>query len=133
MGVGVLNPQNLVAAYGLVRMQEENMIIMRKSWRPSAIGFQGWNLKPTQPRAENKPVLVHRLTPAQTKEKRDKGLCFKCDNKWKKETQFKEGEWVYLRLQPYWQSNIARNKNGKLAYKYFGSFKILKKVREMAY
>jgi len=32
--------------------------------------------------AENKPVLIQRLTPAQMKEKRDKGLCFKCDNKW---------------------------------------------------
>ena len=41
MGVGMLNPQNLVAAYGLARMQKENMIIMRKSWRPSVMGFQG--------------------------------------------------------------------------------------------
>ena len=82
MGVRMLNPQNLVAAYGLARMQEENLTIMRKSWRPSAIGFQGRNPTPTQPRAENKPVLVQRLTPAQMKEKRDKGLCFKCDSKW---------------------------------------------------
>jgi hypothetical protein len=28
---------------------------------------------------------------------------------------------------------MPRNKNGKLAYKYFGSFKILKKVGEVAY
>jgi hypothetical protein len=82
MGVRMLNPQNLVAAYGLARMQEENLTIMRKSWRPSAMGFQGRNPTPTQPRAENKTIPVQRLTPAQMKEKRDKGLCFKCDSKW---------------------------------------------------
>jgi len=57
-------PQNLVAAYGLARMQEENLKIMRKSWRPSAMGFQCRNPTPTQLRAENKPVLIQRLTPA---------------------------------------------------------------------
>jgi hypothetical protein len=69
-----------VAAYGLAKMQEENLTIMRKSWRLSAIGFQGRNPTPTQPRVENKLVLIQRLTSA--KEKRDKGLCFKCDSKW---------------------------------------------------
>ena len=82
MGVRMLNPQNLVAAYGLARMQEENLTIMRKSWRPSAMGFQGRNPTPIQPRAENKPVQIQRLTLAQMKEKKDKGLCFKCDSKW---------------------------------------------------
>nr|XP_034919250.1 uncharacterized protein LOC118052388 [Populus alba] len=82
MGVRMLNPQNLVAAYGLARMQEENLTIMRKSWRPSTAGFQSRNPTPNQPRAENKPVMMQRLTPAQMKEKRDRGLCFKCDSKW---------------------------------------------------
>jgi hypothetical protein len=76
MGVRMLNLQNLVATYGLARMQKENLTIMRKSWRHNAIGFQGRNPTSTQPRAENKPVLIQRLTPAQMKEKRDKGLCF---------------------------------------------------------
>jgi len=39
MGVRMLNPHNLVAVYGLAKMQEENLTIMRKSWRPSAMGF----------------------------------------------------------------------------------------------
>jgi len=56
MGVRMLNPQNLVSAYGLARMQEENLTIMRKSWRPGAMGFQGRNPTPIQPRAENKPI-----------------------------------------------------------------------------
>ena len=37
---------------------------------------------PTAPRGEGRPIPIHRLTPAQMKEKRDKGLCFKCDSKW---------------------------------------------------
>ncbi|XP_011013834.1 PREDICTED: uncharacterized protein LOC105117775 [Populus euphratica] len=51
----MLNPQNLVTAYGLARMQEENLSIMRKSWRPSAMGLQGRSPTPIQSRAENKP------------------------------------------------------------------------------
>jgi hypothetical protein len=39
IGVRMLNPQNLVAAYRLARIHKENLTIMRKSWRPSAIGF----------------------------------------------------------------------------------------------
>jgi hypothetical protein len=39
IGVRMLNPQNLVAAYRLARIHKENLTIMRKSWRPSAMGF----------------------------------------------------------------------------------------------
>jgi hypothetical protein len=79
-----------------------------------------------QHRTKQIAEIKHNLAQAQERKKKqvDKG---------RKETQFKEGEWVYLRLQPYRQSSMPRNKNGKLAYKYFGSFKILKKVGEVAY
>jgi len=50
MGVRMLNAQNLVVAYELARMQEETLTITRKSWRPSAMGFQSQNPTPTQPR-----------------------------------------------------------------------------------
>jgi hypothetical protein len=70
--------------------------------------------------------IKHNLAQAQEREKKqaDKG---------RKEIQFKEGEWVYLRLQPFRQSSMPRNKDGKLAYKYFRPFKILKKVGSVAY
>jgi len=80
--VKMLNPYNLIAIYGLARMEEENLTIIRRSWKPSSIGFQGRTSTPTQPRAKNRPVLIQKLTPAHMKEKRYKGLCFKCDNKW---------------------------------------------------
>ena len=46
------------------------------------MGFQNRNPTASQPRAKTKPMMIQRLTPAQMKEKRDKGLCFKCDSKW---------------------------------------------------
>ena len=85
MGVRMLNPQNLVTAYGLARMQEENLAIMRRAWRPSPMGLQGRGITQAHQRAEGpseRAIPLQRLSPAQMKEKRDKGLCFKCDGKW---------------------------------------------------
>jgi hypothetical protein len=39
IGVRMLNPHNLIAAYELAKMQEKNLTIMRRSWKPSSIGF----------------------------------------------------------------------------------------------
>ena len=41
--------------------------------------------------------------------------------------EYKEGEIVYLKLQPYRQSTVAKRKNLKLTSQYYGPFKILKK------
>ena len=39
-------------------------------------------LKATLPKVEGRPITLQRFTLAQMKEKRDKGLCFKCESKW---------------------------------------------------
>jgi hypothetical protein len=46
---------------------------------------------------------------------------------------FQEGEMVLLKLQPYVQSSIVNRPCPKLAYKYFGPFKVLEKVGSVAY
>jgi hypothetical protein len=79
-----------------------------------------------QHRTKQIAKIKHNLAQAQERQKKQA-------YKGRKETQFKEGEWVYLRLQPFRQSSMPRNKNGKLAYKYFGPFKILRKMGEVAY
>jgi hypothetical protein len=54
-------------------------------------------------------------------------------DKHRSERSFSIGDSVYLRLQPYIQSSLAPRSNQKLAFRYFGPFKILSKVGSVAY
>ncbi|XP_071939023.1 uncharacterized protein [Coffea arabica] len=46
---------------------------------------------------------------------------------------FAGGDLVYLKLQPYRQTNVALRRNLKLSAKYYGPFKALQKVGPVAY
>ena len=41
-------------------------------------------------------------------------------NKYQSEIHIKEGDWVFLRLQPYKQSTLEQKKNWKLALNFIG-------------
>ena len=49
------------------------------------------------------------------------------------ERSFVVGDWVYLRLQPYVQTSIARRSTQKLAFKFYGPYQITRRVGEVAY
>lgn len=47
--------------------------------------------------------------------------------------EFKEGDWVWLKLQPYRQLTVARSKFTKLSPRFYGPFKVLQKIGTIAY
>lgn len=50
------------------------------------------------------------------------------------ERSFEEGDWIFLRLQPYKQMSLKQlNKDNKLASKYYGPYNMLQKIGGMAY
>lgn len=47
--------------------------------------------------------------------------------------QFQQGEWVWLRLQPYRQVTLARRSSHKLARRFYGPFQIMERIGKVAY
>lgn len=51
----------------------------------------------------------------------------------RKDTKFSAGDWVYLKLQPYRQIPVHCRVSKKLAKRYYGPFRILKRIGSVAY
>ena len=49
------------------------------------------------------------------------------------ERSFEVGDFVYLRLQPYRQSSLKKKGAEKLQPRFYGPYKIIRKVEEVAY
>jgi hypothetical protein len=51
----------------------------------------------------------------------------------RRERVFAVGDKVFLRLQPYIQSSVVKRANHKLTFKFFGPYKVVERVGEVAY
>lgn len=51
----------------------------------------------------------------------------------RKDVSFDEGEWVFLKLQPYRQRSMAHRPFQKLAARCYGPYLIIKKIGSVAY
>ena len=49
------------------------------------------------------------------------------------ERKFEVGDWVFLKLQPYRQRSVVARVSQKISPKYFGPYKIVEKMGEVAY
>lgn len=54
-------------------------------------------------------------------------------DKQRTERSFVVGDFVYLKLQPYVQSSVAPRAHHKLLFKYYGPYKVLERIGQVAY
>ncbi|KAJ0101884.1 hypothetical protein Patl1_05728 [Pistacia atlantica] len=79
--VRMLNPSNVHIAFGLAKMQEENVAAFRRTTKLGSVPTR-LAIRPSSLPEKRAIVPVQRLSPSQMKERRDKGLCYNCDDKW---------------------------------------------------
>ena len=82
----MLNPSTLNEAFGLAKIQEEYVFSCKKNSRfQQEIGKGSiLGLPKNKVVIESKSkISIKRLTPAQMDERRKRGLCYNCDEKWR--------------------------------------------------
>ena len=79
--VRMLNTLNLHMDFGLAKMQEENVISLKRMARVGSI--PPWVISnPVNPPEKREMVPIQRLTVGQMKDRRDMWFCYNCDDKW---------------------------------------------------
>ena len=101
----MLNPPTLNAAFGLAKIQEEFLLANKKNSknvqeqiRPSILGAP----KLTAGNETKIRLPIKRLSPAQVEERRRKGLCYNCDDKWSPEHKCKGAKLFFVGRVRFW-------------------------------
>nr|GEZ14581.1 eukaryotic translation initiation factor 3 subunit B [Tanacetum cinerariifolium] len=107
----------------------EPLPIPQRIWKETFMDFINSLPMPQGPcklekRLFNCSSLISKKAQDMMKSKADKG---------RSEREFKEGDWVYLKLQPYRQLTIRQDKQNKLSIKFFGHFQVIKNIGAVAY
>lgn len=87
--VRMLNPSNLHMTFGLSKMQEENMAALRRSTKFGPMPIRNttgpmpiWSTVGPMDLQERRVIVpIQKLSPVQMKERRNKRLCYNCDDK----------------------------------------------------
>ncbi|XP_075654799.1 uncharacterized protein LOC142624966 [Castanea sativa] len=102
------NLKNLNEVFGLAKIQEEYLNSNRKSQRSSILNAKPsiLGLKPELKLESRFRLPLQRLSPAQMEERRRKGLCFNCDEKFQPGHQCKSAKLFLLEsLYPFQESS----------------------------
>jgi hypothetical protein len=109
LSIRMLNPISLVAAIGLAKLQEEYLQSFKRPVRATSSAFsfgcqQSWshagNFSPKSqgppspstlalPAKPQSGLPVQRISASQMKQRRDRGLCYYCDDKWQPDHKYK--------------------------------------------
>ncbi|XP_042988692.1 uncharacterized protein LOC122316222 [Carya illinoinensis] len=103
--VKMFNPLNLGAAFGLAKLQEEYVLSSRKSWRQTSHFADKWpvyNERPVDSSSRGQKGLfpLKKVSPEEMDEKRKKGLCFHCSEKWNHNHVCKSSRVYFLHGDP---------------------------------
>ncbi|KAG9444940.1 hypothetical protein H6P81_016280 [Aristolochia fimbriata] len=75
------------------------------------------------------PPTIPRYIKGSTAQGRMKSLA----DKHRREVHFQVGDWVYVKLKPYRQNSVRLQRHHKLGRSFFGPYKVIKRVGEVAY